>query len=297
MTIAAISPEVLIAPTVAVLPGLPFLGKAGAEIHSLVLVGSHVFAAQTSNSDIDLVVIAAEEAAENLCAALLDRELAAAARPGDEDEYEITILTKGQTEAVFAQASPFAYSIRYGRVLFDDGYLAALLKTPFPQIPTEEYYVSSFFEGIASQYFNIIKGSEKSRKQACPACRGRDCGCRELPAAAQLPRIIFKMLYLALPLRGLMPLTKSDAVSFAETFYPPEISSEIAVAAELLRSQEGVARSAYPGLKKTGIFLFREILAALGHLQAVRQSLHDAASAARASFQRISNPALRNALL
>ncbi len=271
---------------------LPYLS----HLHSIVFVGSGAQGTQTRESDLDFVVIAKEKYLEPVCGAVFDNDISLDSAGAGGGSLEVTVLTESQAEELFALASPFAFAIRYGRLLVDDGYLAAMLAKPHPGIPTREYYRKSLFEGVACQYFSGAKSLEGAvREYDCSldCCKSGNAHCDLLPTAL-LPKLIFRMLYLTLPCRGLMPLCKDDVIVFAEAFYPPEVSSAVKTAARLARGKSDVMSfPVYRSLKSASVILFREILAMLDYQEDVRRIVHDAVNSVRGNFAGIENRLLK----
>ena len=270
------------------------------HLHTIVVVGSAAHGTQTEESDLDFVVITKENGLENICEAVFDNDIEISLAGAGGTKLEVTVLTESQAEELFSMASPFAFAIRYGTVLFDDSYLEALLAKPNPRVPIREYYTKSLFENVACQYFNVAKQLEKAvRQKECSAdcCAAENSRCSLLPAA-MLPKLIFQMLYLTLPCRGLMPLSKDDVIVFAEAFYSTEVSNAVKKAATLLRSKSDVIPfHVYRSLKLASVKLFREILTILDYQQDVRQIVHDAAHSVRGNFDGIENSLLRKCLV
>jgi len=277
---------------------LAFLQPYCRMLHSIVLVGSTAYGMHAAGSDIDVVLITKEPAFELLCEFVFEKEIEDSLAGRQNSGIEFTVLTASQVEEIFSLCSPFSYSIRHGLVLHDTGYLKGLMARPCPTIPPRDYYLKVFFESIACQYFSALKKvKDETRQLDCSVdcCKG-GVNCGGLDSAAILPHLVVKMLYLTLPARGLMPLTKNDAVDFAETFYPREIATGVRKAVSCMRSREKIAYREYRLLRKTAAKLFREIVAILGCRQDVRDILKDAANATRGKYRLIENHTLRNCM-
>lgn len=273
------------------------LSPVFADLHSVSLVGSAAYGMQTSGSDIDVVLVAKERSLGAVCGFVFDKTIETHQTEKVKPQVEYTALSSSQVEDLFGLASPFAFSMKYGKCLYDDGFLAALYRKPFPTLPGRKYYVQSFFEHIASQYFNTLKALEKATKKR--NCNGYCCKmnpeCQGLGPAEMFFKLIVRMLYLTLPTHGLMPLTKKDAVDFAKEIYPKEILAAIRKAVQLSRkNSNSIIFTEYKLLKKAAVHLFREILTFLGPQNDVRHVLHDAASAVRGDFHRIQSSSLKN---
>jgi len=278
---------------------LAFLQPYGDMLHSIVLVGSTAFGMHSSGSDIDVVLITKEPAFELLCEYIFEKEIEDALTGRNTTGIEFTVLAASQVEELFSLCSPFSHSIRHGLALYDTGYLKCLTVRPCPAIPPRRYYLKIFFESIASQYFSVLeKVKIETRQMDCSAgcCKvGGNCG--GLDSAAILPHLVVKMLYLTLPARGLMPLTKNDAVDFAETFYPRDIASGIRKSVSTMRSKAKIGYEDYRLFRRTSAKLFREILAILGCRQDVQDIVKDAVNVVRGKYRLIENDTLRNCLV
>ena len=282
------------------LSDLLFLEPHLAMLRGAVLVGSTVFGSRCGGSDIDIVLITRDQSFELFCEYLFEKEIDAALTGLHTSRIEFTVLSESQVEALFRLSSPFSYSIRHGLVLFDTDYLKGLAQTPYPARPPREYYLTMFSEHIVSQYFSALKkGEEEIRRKGCSdgCCQARQ-ECRGLTSMAALPHLLIKMLYLTLPARGLMPLTKNDAVDFAEIFYRQDIADGVKNAVALVRNgKKNVLFSEYRMLKKTAVRLFGEILAILGRQNDVKGIVRDAAYLVRGSYRLIENAAWRDCLV
>lgn len=271
---------------------LPYLS----HLHSVIVVGSAAHGTQTKESDLDFVVICKENCLEVICEAVFENAVEMSYAEAGGTKLEVSVLTENQAEELFSMASPFAFAIRFGTVLFDDSYLETLLSKSNSRVPINEYYTKSLFENVACQYFSVTKHLEKAvRQKNCTSdcCAAGDSCCSLLPAT-MLPKLIFRMLYLTLPFRGLMPLSKDDVIVFAEAFYPSEVSGAVKTAAILTRSKSDVMSfPVYRSLKSSSVKLFREILVMLDYPRDVRQIVHDAASSARGDFDGIENCLLK----
>lgn len=278
---------------------ISFLFPCLTDIHSIAVVGSAAHGSQTEGSDLDFVVIAKNDCLENVCKAVFENDIEMTLAESQGTKVEVTVLTTIQAEELFSVASPFAFAIRHGTVLFDDGYLDFLLAKPNPQVPTREYYLKSLFESVACQYFGVVKQLEETvRQRECnPACCSNEHADCRLLASEMLPKLIFRMLYLTLPCRGLMPLSKDDVILYAETFYPSDIASAVKKAASLLRSRNtAMSFPVYRSMKSASAKLFREVLGILGYQEDVRQIIQDAVKSVRGNIGGIENTLLKKCL-
>lgn len=283
----------------ALLTDLLFLKPHLSMLQSVVLVGSTALGSRSDGSDIDIVLITRDQSFEFFCEYLFEKEIDAALAGLHTGRIEYTVLAESQVEKLFHLSSPFSYSIRHGLVLFDSGYLENISNTSFPAVPPREYYLTMFSEHIVSQYFSALqKAKEEIRQKQCSvSCCQAVSGCNGLTSLPTLSHLVIKMLYLTLPARGLMPLTKNDAVDFAEIFYSRDIASGITNAVSFIRSGEkSLPFFNYRTLRGTATKLFGEILAILGRQGDVTGIIRDAANLVRGNYRRIENAAWRNCL-
>ena len=267
------------------------------DLHGVTLVGSTAYNMHAADSDIDLVLVSKENSLEAVCGFVFEQTIECS-RPGEnKSKVEYTVLTASQVEELFRLGSPFAFSLKYGNNLYDDGFLASLYSKPLQALPVRRYYLQNFFEHISSSYFNTLKTLETAKlKRSCNSrCCQLNSGCKGFGPAEMLFKLIVRMLYLTLPYRGLMPLTKNDAIDFAKAIYPKEILTAIDLAVRLSRkNSNSIVFTDYKLMKKAAVHLFREIVAILGWKNDVRRILHDAANAARGDFYRIQSSSLKN---
>ncbi|MCF6187261.1 MAG: nucleotidyltransferase domain-containing protein [Desulfobulbaceae bacterium] len=269
-------------------------------IHSLVLVGSTAYGAQTVNSDIDIVVITTARGHEKVCELLFEREIEESLSSTEASKFEYTVLSCRQTEKLFQIASPFAYSICHGVVFQDDGYLASLCKKRLPRLPEKEYYTTCLYENIATPYFGMLKKLQsETRKRGCSlSCRRKNKGCDGLQPAHMFAKLILKMLYVTLPSRGMMPLTKGDVVTYAKKAYGRQGEKAAKQVVSLMRDKRAsFCFDEFRMLKKFAVQLFKEILSIVGFGVELREILVDAARVARGDHHLIHNPATKNCVV
>ncbi len=269
-------------------------------IHSLVLVGSTAYGAQTVNSDIDIVVITTARGHEKVCELLFEKEIEESLSSTEASKFEYTVLSCSQTEKLFQIASPFAYSICHGVVFQDDGYLTSLCKKRLPRLPEKEYYTTCLYENIATPYFGMLKKLQsETRKRGCSlSCRRKDKGCGGLQPAHMFAKLILKMLYVTLPSRGMMPLTKGDVVAYAKKAYGRQGEKAAQQVVSLMRDKRSsFCFDEFRLLKKFAVQLFKEILSIVGFSVELREILVDAARIARGDHHLIHNPATKNCVV
>jgi predicted nucleotidyltransferase len=284
----------------AIINKLSFLKPYQNSIHSLVLVGSTAYGAQTSKSDIDMVIITTTGGHEKVCDAVIEKEIDEALDCGESSKFEYTVLSSRQTEKLFQISPPFAYSIRHGAVIQDDGYLLLLRNKRFPLLPGKKYYTTCLYENIATPYYGMLKKLQnETRKRGCSTlCRRKDSECEGLQTAHMFAKLIMRMLYVTLPSRGMIPLTKAEVIIYAKKAYGSQGENVAKQVVSLMRDkQSSFCFDEFKMLKKFAVQLFKEILNVIGMKKNVRDIIRDAARVAKGDYHLIDNNAMRNAVI
>lgn len=260
---------------------LSFFEEQPEKIHSIILIGSAVFGHQGKGSDVDLVVVCKEESYEDISHALDKRMIP------EKFKVQYTIYKPSHVERIFTIGSPFANSIRNGVILKDDGYLNSLLKRKdFPLKPTREYYLKAFKDVVGLRYyFPIIDIERQIKKDHGPEGICSKTGdCQGHAPGDILATGILRMLYITLPHRGYMPLSKADVLRFATEIYGKKMLNALNKSIELIRQDRwGVTIDEYRLLKPFAVKLFRECLKVVDvrKNEGVIKELKDSARAAR----------------
>jgi len=230
--------------------------------HSLILFGSYGLGHAGKHSDLDfLVLLKDSDKAKRLSFILHDYEshIRNGIRPV---QIQIVDLTEKQIEFLFRVSSPLVHSARVGVVIRDDGYFRALLSKAYPKWPTKEYAVEAFARWIVWQYFeSAVRLRREIKKDHGPEgwCT-RHGSCLGHLSGDILARVISRMLYVTLPERGFMPLSKFQARQMAAESYGKEYLRAILISMAVLRKERGISfrefQLLYPFAKK----LFRECL-------------------------------------
>lgn len=272
-----------------------FLDGFRGSLHSVVVVGSAAHGALDAGSDYDLVLICRKTGFTAVQNAVFEQEISDALRCwGRMMEY--TLLLPVDARRLFRQASPFAYALRHGAVLYDDGFLCGLTAGRYDPSPGRKFCLTALYENIVIAYYGSFCAAEKdARTKGCSsAC------CRERPicpglSPAELPaKVIMRMLYVTLPARGAMPLNKGDVVAFARRIYGEESAKVVVRAVALGRSGgESYRYSDHVRFKRLAGALFREILDIVGNTSSVRGLLADAASIVQGRYGQVKDRTLR----
>lgn len=211
-------------------------------IRSIVLVGSTVLGHDDEGSDTDIVVVSdkadsddTEDKSFQFREALRDRFEA-------EDNLvkaNYNLFSAKQIEHLFEVGSPYANSIRQGMILKDDGLIAGLIKDGrYPLKPTMEHYVESLKLILYQLYLSPIDQLEREIKEYHTPGSYCEEECQGHYPGDFLSIGIFRMLYLTLPLRGYMPLSKKEAMRYAVEIYGELAVTALGKALEILRQQK-----------------------------------------------------------
>lgn len=275
---------------------LSFLESCRGMVHSIVVVGSAAHGAEASGSDFDVVIICRKDGVEAVQSAVAGQELDEAMGPRGGRALEITVIGPGETEKLFELASPFSFALGRGVVLADDGYLGSLLGRSL-RAPGRKYALAALFQNIMVLYYGSFRSLHRSAKTnncSSECCRERRSGCTGIAAMDVPATVIMRMLYVTLPLRGCMPLTKQDVTEFARLEYGDESAEAVRRAVALSRSDEKrIYYSDYTLFKRIAGMLYREILAAVGNGRSVSRMLKDGAFMAQGRFGQLKDADLR----
>jgi hypothetical protein len=95
-----------------------------------------------------------------------------------------------------------------------------------------------------------------------------------------------------------MPLSKRDALEYAEKTYGEDISEPLRKVVEMMREENGaIYYSDYKLLKPVAVKLFREILSVVGLKQDVLRILKNAARLIRGDYSKIDDEALKKCVI
>jgi predicted nucleotidyltransferase len=275
---------------------LSFLQDCRGMLHSIVVVGSAAHASSASGSDVDIVIICRKDGLETVQGAVAGQELDEAPGPRSGRALEFTVIGPAETERLFALASPFSFALGQGIVLDDDGYLGSLLARS-RRAPGRKYALSALFQNIMVLYYGSFRSLHRNAKAnncSSECCRERRSGCEGIAAVDAPATVIMRMLYVTLPLRGCMPLTKQDVLAFTRLEYGDESAGAVLKAVALSRSDDKrIYYADYKMFKRLAGMLYREILAEVGTGRAVSRMLHDGACMAQGRYGQLKDRDLR----
>jgi hypothetical protein len=255
---------------------------------------------QEEGSDIDVVIICKDSGFDSFREFLFDRELEGHGKSRSGIKFEFTVLDKANAERYFRMASPFAYAMRCGVILNDDGYFRSLMGRDYPIFPGRVYCVSALYENISVQYYGAIDKIEKDIKQndcSHDCCTERK-SCNGRCEAEVLAKTIMRMLYVTLSSRGYVPLSKKDVTEYAYEVYGGNVSEPLHMVVEIMRRDlENIYYSDYKLLKSLAAHLFGEILSTVGLKPDVLRILKNAARLIRGDYSDIDDSALNNCVV
>jgi|GEM_PF-2057856 len=284
-----------------ILKRLAFLSPVMKDIRSLVVIGSAAYEGRVAGSDIDIVAICRETASGPVREFVFGLEIDDAMAEGLlTADLEFTILSETEAGHFFEAGSPFAYAIRHGVWLEDDGFLGERLNS-FPVTrPGPEFQLALFHDNVAVQYLGSVAAlkTEAGLKRCSEACCRSRSDCDGISPADAFCRTIMRMLYMVLPARGYMPLTKNDTVEFAGLVYGEDVIDIMKTAISVLRSgKNSITFLEYRPLKRFATILFRDVLALVEKGDEARRILHDARSLVRGHYADIQGGAMRNCVM
>ena len=278
---------------------LAFLKPHLQGIHGIVVIGSAAYNLNESTSDIDIVIITRADSFDRIRDVVFEHEIDISLK-AEGMKKEFIVLGPEYTEELFRLSSPFSFSIRYSRVLWDDGYLAGIMKRYQASPPMPAYYFKTFYEYIAVQYYGSLTKLERDVKEkgcSISCCDDRK-DCEGHKSAEMFLKVILRMLYITLPAHGYIPLTKRDLVSYVERIYGRDWADTIEEIINLSRlSHQTIYYDQYLRFKPVATALFRETLEILGRKAEVIRVLRDAANMVRGNYNKIQDRAFKECVL
>ncbi|MEE9523146.1 MAG: hypothetical protein V3V59_00180, partial [Thermodesulfovibrionales bacterium] len=122
--------------------------------------------------------------------------------------------------------------------------------------------------------------------------------CAGLSQGDVLAKTVMRMLYVTLPARGCMPLSKRDVVDYSSQIYGEGILKPLNKAIEIMRYENTpIYYSDYKSLKSLAVRLFREVLSIVGMKRDVLRILKNAARLIRGDYSKIDDEALKKCVI
>ena len=274
-----------------------FLDGLRGSLHSVVVVGSAAHGAADAGSDRDIVLICRRTGYAAVQEAVFEHAVATAERRAADGELDITVLLPADAKRLFRLSSPFAFALRHGDVLHDDGFLRGLTAGWAGTAPGREYCFAALYERIVIAYYGSFSAAERAaRASGCSlACCSARRECAGLAPAGMPGRVIVRMLYVTLPARGAVPLSKTDLVAFVRQFYGEESALTAEQSIRTGRNGGGPYRyEDHVRFRRLAGVLFREILGIVGGAYSVRGLLADAASIVQGRYGQVRDRTLRS---
>jgi hypothetical protein len=179
---------------------------------------------------------------------------------------QIVPFDERHAEQLFEFSSPLAHAARHGVVIWDDGWFKTLLSRPYPKWPTKEYSVWAGTTWIVWQYYGCavdLKNEIQSDHGPNGFCfrRGR---CVGHLGGDLLARVISRMLYVTLPERGFLPLSKPEAIGMSVKAYGRDVWRPVALAMSVLRKDRSISHREFQVMFPFARRLFRECIRVCG---------------------------------
>ena len=232
-------------------------------IHSLILFGSFALGQARRHSDIDfLVLLKKGEQVRKIKRFLFDFNLSNRINKESKGPVEIQIVSfdQKQIEYLFELSMPLIHAGRHGVVIWDDGWFKTLLSRPYPKWPTREGAVEAFTRWIVWMYFRcaINLKREMLRDHGSEGLCTKAGKCMGHFSGDILARVISRMLYVTLPARGFLPLSKPEAIKMTIEAYGRKACRPVALAMNVLRKERGISYHEFQVLFPLARSLYRE---------------------------------------
>lgn len=238
-------------------------------IHSLVLFGSYASGQARKDSDADfLVILKRGEQAQKLRAMLFDFALNPNGLSGSTSPIEIqmVVLDEKQIERMFELSTPLAHAFRHGVIIWEDGWFKTLLSRSYPTWPTREAVIESFSNSIVGMYYRCAVDLKREilRDHGPGGICKRGGGCVGHFSGDILARVISRMLYVTLPERRLLPLSKHELVTMSLGAFGESAKEPVALAMDVLRQDRAIDYSEFQVMMPFARRLFRECIRICG---------------------------------
>jgi predicted nucleotidyltransferase len=246
-----------------------FLDPYRKYIHSLILFGSYAMGHATRFSDVDfLVLLKNGEKAQQLSRALFGIEWRHRAVLETETLGGIQFVPFDERgiERLFELSTPLVHAARHGLIMWDDGWFRTVLRRPYPKWPTREAALEAFTKWIVWQYYR----SALDIKKEISMDHGPDGMCTKSGKCIGhfsgdiLARVLSRMLYVTLPERGFLPLSKREAIAMAVEAYGRVAWRPVAVAMAVLRRDRAISHREFSVMFPFARNLFGECIRICG---------------------------------
>ena len=243
-------------------------------VHSVVLIGSWAHGEQEEGSDVDVVVICKQEAYKRVSQAIWNLRMSTI---DEQPHFAYDVCDQKRIREPFTLGSPYANAIRHGLVLIDDGFFRLLVHNPeYPLSPGMAYYAHAFREFILPRFLDfVIRLDRQIREDHGPGGICAEGECLSHTEGDILAMLISRMLYITLPSRGYLPLSKKQLVDYSLKVYGAGIRAPLTKAVEIVREDRAIDYDEYRVLRPVARKLLREVVSLLDK-QTCRQIFDEA---------------------
>jgi predicted nucleotidyltransferase len=246
-----------------------FLDPYRRWIHSLVLFGSYALGRAERGSDIDLLVIFThgkmdKEIKNRMFYAAFD--LSDPPEETDRTDIQIVPFDEKEIDHLFRLSTPLAHAIHQGVIIWDDGFFHPFLSRRYPKWPTKEAAEEAFVRWIIGQYyFCAVDLKREILRDHGPGGRCTNGErCIGHFKGDILARVISRMLYVTLPERGILPLTKHELRANALETYGKGSEKAVTLAFHVLREDRAIDDREFFVMLPFARRLFRECMRICG---------------------------------
>jgi predicted nucleotidyltransferase len=257
-------------------PALQAMGKVKAFldpyrrwIHSLVLFGSYALGRAERGSDIDLLVILrngrmTREIKNRLFHVAFD--LSGPRENTDGIEIQVVPFDEKEIDHLFRLSTPLAHAIREGLIIWDNGFFHSLLAKRYSKWPTREAAEEALIRWIIGHYYLCaVDLKHEIQRDHGP---GGMCSERERCVGHFkgdiLARVISRMLYVTLPEKGMLPLTKRELRAMSAKTYGKDSEKAVMLALQVLREGRPIDDKEFRVMFPFARRLFRECMRICG---------------------------------
>ena len=201
-----------------------FLDPYRKYIHSLILFGSYAMGHATRFSDVDFLVLLRNGKKVHRLSRLLsgiEWGHRAVLETETSEGIQFVPFDERGIERLFELSTPLIHAACHGLIIWDDGWFKTLLRRPYPKWPTREALLEAFTKWIIWQYYRSALDVKKEilmdhGPDGICTKRGK---CMGHLSGDILARVLSRMLYVTLPERGFLPLSKREATAMAVEAY------------------------------------------------------------------------------
>ena len=246
-----------------------FLDPYRRSIRSVILFGSYALGQAETGSDIDLLVVFKNGG--------LNREIrnrifhfglnrSDPAQTTGEIEIQLVPFDEKAIHNLFRLSTPLAHAIREGLIIWDDGFFHSLLARRYPRWPTKEAAEEAFLHWIIGHYYlgALDLRREIRRDHGPDGICNEESGCIGHFKGDILARVISRMLYVTLPERGKLPLTKRELRAMVVESYGEDSEKPVSLALQVLREDRAIDDKEFYVMFPFARRLFRECMSICG---------------------------------